>query len=137
MQKENIMKILIVDDDFTCRNLLKEITKSYGLTHLAVNGTEALDAVSTAMEAGEPYDLICMDIMMPEMDGQQALSQIRALEEVSGKNSSKGAKIIMTTVLGDAKNAIASFKSLCDAYVVKPIDRAKFLDELRKLKLIK
>jgi two-component system chemotaxis response regulator CheY len=130
------MKILIVDDDFTCRNLLKEMTKSYGSIHMAVNGKEAVDAVSAAMAAGEPYDLICLDVMMPEMDGQQALAAIRALEVAQGINSSKGAKIVMATALGDAKNAIASFKNLCDAYVVKPIDKVKLLNELRKLKLI-
>jgi two-component system chemotaxis response regulator CheY len=43
----------------------------------------------------------------------------------------------MTTALGDLKNVFASFKSLCDGYVVKPLDRTKLLDELRKLELIK
>ena len=103
------MKILIVDDDFTCRNLLKEVLKSYGSIHMAVNGKEAVDAVSAAMASGEPYDLICLDVMMPEMDGQEALAAIRALEVAQGINSSKGAKIVMATALGDAKNAIASF----------------------------
>ena len=131
------MKILIVEDDFTNRMFLQEVLKSYGSTHIAVNGKEAVAAVRAAMSSGEPYNLICLDIMMPEMDGQQALREIRALEEAEGTMSSRGAKIIMTTALGDLKNVFASFNSLCDAYVTKPIDRAKLLDELRKLELIK
>ncbi len=131
------MKILIVEDDFTNRMFLQEVLKSYGSTHIAVNGKEAVAAVRAAMSSGEPYNLICLDIMMPEMDGQQALREIRALEEAEGTMSSRGAKIIMTTALGDPKNVFASFNSLCDAYVTKPIDRAKLLDELRKLELIK
>ena len=132
-----MMKILIVDDDFTSRNLLQETLKAYGPTYIAVSGKEAVVAVRAAMAAGEPYSLICMDIMMPEMDGQEAVKQIRVLEEAEGIISSKGAKIIMTTALGDLKNVFASFNSLCDGYVVKPLDRTKLLDELRKLELIK
>jgi len=70
------MKTLIAEDDFTGRLLLQEILKRYGALHIAVNGKEAVEAVRTAMDAGEPYDLVCLDIMMPEMDGYQALAEI-------------------------------------------------------------
>ena len=130
------MKTLIVEDDFTSRLLLQELLKSYGPSHIAVNGKEAVEAVRIALEAKEHYDLICLDIMMPEMDGQQALREIRNIEEAQGVFSSDGAKIVMTTALGDLKNVIAAYKSLCDAYVSKPIRKAKLLEELRKLKLI-
>ena len=130
------MKMLVVDDDFTCRTLLSEILKSYGSADIAVNGKEAVEAVKAAMAASEPYELICLDVMMPIMDGQEALAEIRAFEVAQGISSSKGAKIVMTTSLGDAKNTIESYKNLCDAYLVKPIDKAKLLEAIRKLKLI-
>ena len=131
------MKILIVDDDFMSRNLLLEVLKDYGTIHIATEGKEAVEAVRVAMVSGKPYNLICLDIMMPKMDGQQALRKIRDMEEADGITSTNGAKIIMTTALGNPKNAITSFKSLCDGYVVKPIDISKLQDELRKLKLVK
>ena len=131
------MKTLIVEDDFTSRTILQSFLKDHGTSHIAVNGKEAVEAVRLALDAGEPYNLICLDIMMPEMDGQQALKQIRALEEAQGILSSNGAKIIMTTVLGDMKNICAAYSSLCDAYLVKPIGQKKLLQELRKLALIK
>jgi two-component system chemotaxis response regulator CheY len=130
------MKTLIVEDDFTSRLLLQEILKNYGPSHVAVNGKEAVEAVSAALESGEPYDLVCMDIMMPEMNGQQALKNIRALEKAKGIFSSAGAKIIMTTALGDMKNVMTAFSGLADDYLVKPIDKAKLLDQVRKCKLI-
>jgi two-component system, chemotaxis family, chemotaxis protein CheY len=130
------MKTLIVEDDFTSRLYLQEILKKYGPTHVAMNGKEAVEAVRAALEAGEPFDLICLDIMMPEMDGQAALQQIRALEEAKGIIPIKGARIVMTTALSDSKNILASFKGQCDFYLTKPVDKARLLEELRKLKLI-
>jgi two-component system chemotaxis response regulator CheY len=130
------MKSLVVEDDFTSSLLLQEILKKYGPCLTAQDGQKALEAVRTASESGMPFDLICLDIMMPEMDGQEALQQIRALEEARGILASSGAKVIMTTALSDPKNVVEAFSGLADAYLVKPIDKARLLDELRKLKLI-
>jgi len=131
------MKTLIVEDEPTNRLLLQEILKEYGPVDIAVNGKEAVDAVLFAMEEGEPYELICMDIMMPEMDGQTALKHIRAMEEARGIVSTQGARIIMTTALGDMKNVSAAYKSLGDGYLVKPIKKEKLLESLREFTLIK
>jgi two-component system chemotaxis response regulator CheY len=131
------MKTLIVEDDFTSRLLLQEFLKSYGPTHVAVNGREAVDAVRAALEAGERYSLICLDIMMPLVDGHEALRQIRSLEDAQGILSTHGAKIIMTTALGNVSNISKAYSALCDAYLVKPIDRKQLLQELSNLGLIK
>ena len=130
------MKTLIVEDDFTSRKLLQEILKHYGEADIAVNGVEAVDAMSTALEAKEPYDLICLDIMMPEMDGHSALREMRMLEEIRGIPPSKRTKIVMTTALASMKDVMAAYHGTCDAYLIKPIDKAKFLQELRNLSLI-
>ena len=131
------MKTLIVEDDFTSRLLLQELLKSYGPSHIAVNGKEAVEAVSTTLEANEPYDLICLDIMMPEIDGQQALREIRLMEKAKGIAGPDHVKIIMTTALGDRANVIKAAQQQCDCFLVKPIQKAKLLEELRKLGLIK
>lgn len=130
------MKILIAEDDFTSRWMLQEILKKYGPIDVAVNGREAVEAVRGALGSSEPYDLICLDIMMPEMDGQEALRKIREVEEVFGIISSTGSKIIMTTALGDPQNVIGAFKGLCDAYIRKPIEKDKLIEEIVKLGLI-
>ena len=130
------MKTLIVEDDFTSRLLLQDLLKSYGPSHIAVNGKEAVEAVRVALEGNDPYDLICLDIMMPEMDGQEALRQIREQEEARGILPSKGAKIVMTTALADLKSVNAAYHSFCDAYLTKPVQKAKLLKELHGLKLI-
>jgi len=117
--------------------LLQEFLKSYGPSHIAVNGNEAVEAVRLALEASERYDLICLDIMMPELDGQAALMQIRDLEKAKGIWSSSGSKVVMTTALGDMKNVARAFEGFADAYLTKPIDKTKLLDTLRQLALIK
>ena len=130
------MRTLIVEDDFTSRLLLHSFLSKYGECHIAVNGKEAVSAFRAAQKAGERYDLICMDIMMPEMDGQTAVKEIRALEERENILSTNGVKIIMTTALDDVKNVIQSFRSLCDAYLFKPIDTGKLVGHMKELHLV-
>ena len=130
------MRTLIVEDDFTSRLLLHSFLSKYGECHIAVNGKEAVSAFRAAQKAGERYDLICMDIMMPEMDGQTAVKEIRALEERENILSTNGVKIIMTTALDDVKNVMQSFRSLCDAYLFKPIDTGKLVGHMKELHLV-
>jgi two-component system chemotaxis response regulator CheY len=130
------MNTLIVEDDFTCRLLLQSFLSQYGECHVAVNGKEALEAFRAAQKSGKAYDLICMDIMMPEMDGQTAVREIRAIEEAGGTFSSSGVKIIMTTALDDVKNVVQSYKALCDAYLFKPIDTGRLLGHLKEFHLV-
>lgn len=129
------MRTLIAEDELTSRILLQKFFSQYGDSQIAVTGKEAVTAFRAARESGQPYDLICMDIQMPEMDGQTAVREIRALEEAGGTLSTNSVKIIMTTVLDDAKNVIESFKALCDAYLFKPIDTEKLLGHMRDLHL--
>lgn len=130
------MNILIAEDDFTSRMLLQEILKGYGSVCTVINGQEAVEAVKIGFERDEPFDLICLDIMMPETDGHQALKEIRKIEQKRGVYSSDGVKIIMATALGDMRNISEAYSELCDGYLVKPIDKKsvlKTVDELFNL----
>lgn len=131
------MKVLIVEDDFVSRKLLHRLLGHYGECDVAVNGNEAVDAFRMSMGGDSPYDLICMDIMMPGMDGQQALRIIRDLERERGIPEAEYVKVIMTTALDDPKNVVESlYKGGASSYVVKPIDKAKLLEEVKKLGLL-
>lgn len=126
-----IVKTLIVDDDFTSRLVLNTFLSRYGECHIAVNGAEAVEAFRFALAAGERYDLVCMDLMMPIMNGQDAVGQIRRLEECRGIFSHKGAKIIMTSAIADITDVMICFAELCDVYLVKPINLAELRDQMR------
>lgn len=58
------MKSLIVEDDFTSRLLMQKFLAPYGESHVAVNGKEAVAAFKNAISLGEPYHLVCLDIMI-------------------------------------------------------------------------
>lgn len=130
------LRILLVEDDFASRLLLETVLSNYGECHVAVNGREAVEIFRYGLERGQRYDLISMDITMPEMDGREAVRHIRALEEEHGITSTSGAKIVMTTAVDDIKEVIGCFHELCDCYLIKPIDLAKLLDQMRAYHLI-
>jgi two-component system chemotaxis response regulator CheY len=130
------MRILIVEDDLTSRLLLRKMFQPYGTCDVAVNGKEAVDAFRIAFEQGDRFVLVCLDIMMPEMDGQAALKAIRGLEQAAGCLPSQAAKIIMTTALRDIENVTNAYRELCDGYLVKPIMREKLVALLKELDLL-
>lgn len=130
------MKTLIVEDDLTSRLLLQEFLKEYGPIQIAVDGEEAVAAVRAASEAGEFFDLICLDIMLPEMNGIEVLRRLREREEARGIVLGQGSKILMITALGGIKDVMEAYSNLCDGYLTKPLDKAQFQEELGRLKLI-
>ena len=93
------MKTLIVEDDFLARSLLSTLLSEYGVCHVAVNGREALDAIERAFEENDRYDLVCLDIMMPVLDGQEALLELRKLEALRGVKGLDTTKVIMVTAI--------------------------------------
>ncbi len=103
---------------------------------MASNGREAVEAFGAARASGRGYDLVCMDIMMPEMDGHSALEAIRKSEMDEGILAGNGTKVVMTTALDRVKDVAAAFRGLCDAYMVKPINSAELIEQLRKFSLI-
>jgi len=130
------LKILIVEDDFVCRKLLQMYLSKFGDCFVAVNGAEAVEAVGSAYDENCPYDLICLDIRMPEMDGQEALETIRRIERERGIAGLDCIKVIMTTGLDDSRNIMGAFRTGCEAYIVKPVEQDKLIKEMEKLGLI-
>lgn len=130
------MRILIAEDDLASRIFMKKFLSKYGDCDVAVNGLEVLDAFLGALKEEKPYSLICLDIMMPKLDGLKALKAIRDIEKQKGIEDEARAKIIMTTALND-KNTIANaYDAGCEAYAWKPIEIDKFVIVMGKLGLI-
>lgn len=131
------MRVLIAEDDFVARRILKEILSPYGDCDVVVDGEEAVRAFQLAHEEQNPYHLVCLDIMMPNLDGQDALKRIRAIENERGIEKKTEAKVIMITALSDPKTVFNAFyRGGATAYIVKPIDKTKLLNEIRQFGLI-
>ncbi len=130
------MKILLAEDDFATRKFMVGFLSKYGECDVTVDGMEAVDAFLMALEEGAPYDLICLDIMMPVMDGYQALVGIRNLEKERDIPEDKAVKVIMTTALNDESNVKMAFELGCTVYSGKPIDQERFEQAMKKLDLI-
>ncbi len=132
------MKTLIVEDDFLTRALLSAMLSQYGVCHVAVHGEEAIGAVHRALEENDPYDLMCLDILMPVMDGHRALKAIRQIEEKFGVTGLDAMKVIMITAVEDFENIAKAFgQGQCEAYLTKPLDRDKLLGHIYELGLVK
>lgn len=131
------MRILIVEDDFVGRKVMHQLLLEYGECDVAVDGVEAVKAFDLAWEAKQPYDVMFLDIMMPNMSGHEALKIIREKEKERGVTPQKEVRVIMTSALDDVKNVTQSFfQGGASAYLVKPIERRKVIEELRKLGLV-
>lgn len=130
------MKILIAEDDFTSRLFMKKFLSQYGTCDVATNGMEAIELVMDNLRMKKTYDLICLDIMMPKVDGIKALKTIREIEATSLPEGTKASKIIMITALNDKATVEEAYGYGCEAYAWKPIDVEKFNEVLKKLELI-
>jgi two-component system chemotaxis response regulator CheY len=127
------MKILVVEDDATSRDVLHSILSEFGGCDLAADGEEGLEAFRRAASEGAPYELVCLDILLPRMDGQEVLRKIRELEAAEGGQGAE-AKVVMITALSDPKNVVEAFyRGGATAYVPKPIDRDHLFQVLGKL----
>ena len=136
------MKILVVDDSPVIRQMLIRMLKPYGFTFVeAENGVVAVSKFTEGLRNNDKFDLVLMDIEMPEMDGQQALKELRIIEKnlhgitLSTKNYTP---IIMLTSLDDPAHFLEAYtKGKCSGYLTKPVVLEDLLEKLRKSKLLR
>lgn len=131
------MKILIAEDDLISRKFLLKFFSQYGECDVVVDGIEVLDAYLMAIKEKTPYELICLDIMMPKVDGVKVLKAIRDFETQREFSVENKAKIIMITALADTEYVHRAFDIGCEAYAAKPVDIEKLTEVMKKLGLTK
>lgn len=119
------MRILVVEDDYVSRKVLAAMLAPWGEVDTAVDGTEALGKIDAAKRMSAPYDLICLDIMMPGLDGREVLKEVRKEEERQGVAPLAGIKIVMVTAISSYSEVASAFREQCDGYVAKPINASQ------------
>jgi two-component system, chemotaxis family, chemotaxis protein CheY len=128
------MKALVIEDDYVSGKVIKKMLNLYGECDVASSGEKGLELFFDSFDKKESYDVICLDIMMPEMDGHEVLKRLRAGEEKRG--ILEPVKVIITSALGDFSNIKEAYREQCEDYIVKPIEKYKIEAALRKLELI-
>ena len=125
------IKILLVEDELTSRKTLNLFLHSLGEVDIAINGNKAITAVEKALENNEPYELIFLDIIMPELDGITILKKIRQLETKHEVNEYAKSKVIMSSSNTDKDIILKAARAGCTSYLIKPIDRTRLYNEIR------
>lgn len=130
------MKCLIIDDDDFNRDCVATMLGSSFECDEACDGHEALTKFAAALASDAPYDLVLLDIMMPEMNGHETARAIRSIEKEHGLEAVKRVKIVMLTALNSPQDAMESFCSAQSAaYLVKPVSKEKLSGVIAKLGL--
>jgi two-component system, chemotaxis family, chemotaxis protein CheY len=129
------MRILIVDDDYVSRSKLKAILGLQGDCDCAAGGEIALKMFAAADKELVPYGLVTVDIEMPEMNGQELVTQLRQWEEKHGVALTERAKILMVTIKKELRAVSTSYSEGCDGYLVKPVTPESVAQGLKEIGL--
>ncbi len=127
------MRILIAEDDSSSRSILVKMLSGIGECDVAVDGREAINAYKNFAGSEKAYDLLCLDLKMPEVDGNEVLKQIRLYEAEQKVADDKSIRVIITTVLRDPETVIDAVRGGCESYVTKPIGKEQLFGEIRRL----
>jgi two-component system, sensor histidine kinase and response regulator len=119
------MPVLIVDDNFTNRILLQEMTTSWGLVPtIAADGKEAFDRFNNAFASGTPYRLILLDMQMPELDGFDVAKIIK------NAPSGEDVRIILLSSSGQRGDTDRCKEEGISGYLPKPIKQSDLFDAI-------
>lgn len=124
------MKALLVDDDFNYCKILLEFLVPYGKHDMARNGYEAIEKFLSSLEINQPYDLICLDVMMNDLDGLKTLNIIRRIEKIK---KVEPIKLIFVTALDEDEINGLGHKTETTCYLQKPVQKATLLNTIKKL----
>ncbi len=131
------LKALVIDDDIVCRNRLKMLLHDFFDCTYACNGRKGLALYEQSLDEQQRFELITLDINMPEMNGHETLEAIRRVEQQHNIGGLDVVKVIITTSESSSEHVFAAFREGCEAYVVKTEMGDKLLDAVVQLGLLK
>jgi two-component system chemotaxis response regulator CheY len=115
------MRILIVDDDYVSRTKLSALLAAYGQCDAVPNGEIALKMFQEAHKELVPYELVTMDVEMPEISGHDVVGQMRDIERALQIPGGSEVKVLMVTVKKELKEVSTAYKHGCTGYITKPV----------------
>ncbi len=127
------MKILIIDDDRISRIKLERFLKSFGVCDMVDNGMAGLDLFKKAWDDWYPYDLITLDIEMPDVSGEEILMELRDLESNKKVPADKKVKIVMVTSHSDPDSVSNCISAGCNNFIIKPFNKESIKKIIKEL----
>src|SRR6202035_5366405 len=125
------LTVLVAEDNEINALLMRSLLTRLGhQAVIATNGEEALESWQAAKSAGTPYDLVLMDIQMPQLDGIETTKRIRAREAAQPGRQPPLLPLTANTLVEDRS---ACFEAGMDGFLIKPLDRDKLADALAGL----
>ncbi|MBU1221221.1 response regulator [Myxococcota bacterium] len=121
------MKMLIVEDEFASSAMLEFFLEPFGQVDIAVSGANAIDLLQKSFSENDRYMLLCIDIGLPDINGQDLLEKLRKFESESGISIQERSIVFMTTAQGDPKNVSKAFYNQCDEYILKPVRKSELI----------
>ena len=125
------LSILVAEDNQINALMIRSLLGRLGHdTVITTNGAEALESWLSAKSAGSPYELVLMDIQMPQLNGIETTKRMRSLEA--------GEPGVRTPILALTANTLvedryACFEAGMDGFLIKPLDREKLAEALAVL----
>ena len=132
------MKALVVDDEVVSRKKMIKILGKYGECEEAENGEEAIEKFSVnTVDGTDSYDLITLDISMPDISGLDVLARIRNIEKEKSVPKENQVKILMVTATSEKETVRLSIEGGCNDYVIKPFNNESMAMKLHRVGLLK
>lgn len=127
------LRIMIVDDDPDVLKLFTNAMSGIGECTPVQDGRQAVKLFQSAGGPGEVFDIVCLDVDMPGMNGQEVLSQIRAIEKRSGTPDRDQCKVLMISALDAPEEKFKAIALGCNSYVTKPVNKHQLLEAIESL----
>lgn len=127
------MKILIVEDDKVCANMYKIELSKFGQCDIVNDGKTALKTFKEALENGKPYQLMILDIVLPDIDGGEVLKIVRGIEEEIGIAYLDKLRIVVATAYDDWYNRKIIIDKLnyeYETFYIKSPDVNELIDKI-------
>jgi two-component system chemotaxis response regulator CheY len=127
--KENI---LIVEDDRIAQRFLQKFLKEIGDVGIAETGKQGIEMYAQAL-IDDRYSMVCLDIDLPDISGNEVLCAIRDLEKEHGLLKEERSIVLITTAESGMKNVLQAMNHGCDGYIIKPFSREQLFVELNRI----
>jgi two-component system chemotaxis response regulator CheY len=130
-----MIRSLIVDDELVSREKLRIVMSRYGACECVADAASAVKAFVSAWNDWAPFDLLTMDIGLPDKNGVELLKAIRQLEQSHNVGERHRARVIMVTSSAERALVEQCVQAGCNDYIVKPVNAATICAKLEGMSL--